>query len=293
MARPRKAGLLYFPVDVDIFDADFKITDLMDRYGSKGLTIYLAILCLVYREGYYLEIPPRSLHAQLIKMIGNRWINNKDFLPEVIGFCGELGLFDADLLSQGVITSRAIQRRYKEATKRNKVDISKYWLLDDSGEAGESMPENRVSAAKTGVSVTKTWVSAAKTPQIKENQTKSNHIKFYSIKGNEPDGSDFPAPTDIQPDGYRLYGKFKNIRLTDAEYAALSQEVENVNDLIEIVSLHMKATGVKYRNHYARLLKWDMEDRSRHKEPNHSPSYDVAAFARQGFDLPELEDDSG
>ena len=102
MARPRKAGLLYFPLDVDIFDADFKITDLMDRYGPKGLAIYLAILCLVYREGYYLEIPFRSLYAQLTKMIGNRWINDKDFVPEVIGFCGELGLFDADLLSQGV-----------------------------------------------------------------------------------------------------------------------------------------------------------------------------------------------
>ena len=294
MARPRKAGLLYFPLDVDIFDADFKITDLMDRYGPKGLAIYLAILCLVYREGYYLEIPFRSLYAQLTKMIGNRWINDKDFVPEVIGFCGELGLFDADLLSQGVITSRAIQRRYKEATKRNKVDISRYWLLDDSGEPGESMPENRVSAAKTGVSVTKTRVFAAKTPQIKGKEMKPNEIKSYEINGKEPDGSDFPTPMDAEQDEYRFYGKFQNIRLTDAEYAALSQEVDNVDDLIEIVSMHMKATGVNYRNHYARLLKWDKEDHARHKkkaESGCSPSYDVEAFAKQGFDLPELEDD--
>ena len=123
---------------------------------------------------------------------------------------------------------------------------------------------------------------------------KPNEIKSYEINGKEPDGSDFPTPMDAEQDEYRFYGKFQNIRLTDAEYAALSQEVDNVDDLIEIVSMHMKATGVNYRNHYARLLKWDKEDRARHKKKaksGHPPSYDVEAFAKQGFDLPELEDD--
>ena len=133
---------------------------------------------------------------------------------------------------------------------------------------------------------------------LKNNTTYDENGKkienLYEINGKEPDGSDFPTPMDAEQDEYRFYGKFQNIRLTDAEYAALSQEVDNVDDLIEIVSMHMKATGVNYRNHYARLLKWDKEDCARHKKKAESgcpPSYDVEAFAKQGFDLPELEDD--
>ena len=87
MARPRKAGLSYFPLDVDIFDADYKIIDLLERFGPKGFAVYIAVLCMVYREGYCLEIPMRSLQAQLGKMIGNRWLTDKTLVPDVISFC--------------------------------------------------------------------------------------------------------------------------------------------------------------------------------------------------------------
>ena len=173
MARPRKAGLSYFPLDVDIFDADYKIIDLLERFGPKGFAVYIAVLCMVYREGYYLEIPMRSLQAQLGKMIGNRWLTDKALVPDVISFCGELGLFDAGLLQQGVITSAGIQRRYREATKRNKSRIEKYRLLEaETPGAGESIPENPVSVTKTGVSATETPISDAKTPQRKGKKRK-------------------------------------------------------------------------------------------------------------------------
>ena len=299
MARPRKAGLSYFPLDVDIFDADYKIIDLLDRFGPKGFAVYIAILCMVYREGYYLEIPMRSLQVQLGKMIGNRWLTDKTIIPDVISYCGELGLFDAGLLQQGVITSAGIQRRYQAATKRNKSRIDKYRLLGaETSEAGESVPETSVSASKTGVSVTETPISDAKTPQRKEKERKENKTKGNSLPGGREkktppvkSGGQVPPPDErgCKDDGpYHLYGRFRNVRLTDAEYAALKEEVVERDALIDQLSIHMEATGAQYPNHFARLIKWEMEDRKRGKKHG-KPSFDLEAFEKQGFDLPDKQ----
>lgn len=292
MARPRKAGLSYFPLDVDIFDADYKIVDLLERFGPKGFAVYIAVLCMVYREGYYLEIPMRSLQAQLGKMIGNRWLTDKALVPDVISFCGELGLFDAGLLQQGVITSAGIQRRYREATKRNKSRIEKYRLLEaETPGAGESIPENPVSVTKTGVSATETPISDAKTPQRKEKERKENKSKGNSLPGGReketpPQKRSAPPPEEKENEksAYQVYGRFQNVRLTPDEYQALAAETGDAESLIEKLSAHMAATGRQYRNHFARLLQWDMEDRKRGKKHG-KPSFDLEAFGKQGFEL--------
>lgn len=311
MARPRKAGLSYFPLDVDIFDADYKIIDLLERFGPKGFAVYIAVLCMVYREGYYLEIPMRSLQAQLGKMIGNRWLTDKALVPDVISFCGELGLFDAGLLQQGVITSAGIQRRYREATKRNKSRIEKYRLLEaETPGAGESIPENPVSVTKTGVSVAETPISDAKTPQRKEKERKENKSKGNSLPGGReketpPQKRGAPPPEEKEdaPSVYQVYGRFRNVKLTPDEYRALAAETGEADALIEKLSAHMAATGKRYQNHFARLLQWDMEDRGKGKskpknEPKNGfgrPSFDLEAFGKQGFDLPDVgeDDDDG
>ena len=289
MARPRKAGLSYFPLDVDIFDADYKIIDLLDRFGPKGFAVYIAVLCMVYREGYYLEIPMRNLQAQLGKMIGNRWLTDKTLIPDVIGYCGELGLLDAGLLRQGVVTSAGIQRRYREATKRSKAGIEKYRLLEVEAPAGP------VSAAETPV-------SDGETPQRKEKESKENKRKGNSLPGGRekqtpPRECGFPPPPEEKEAGkpaYPLYGRFQNVRLTPEEYQALAAETGDADALIEKLSAHMAATGKQYRNHFARLLQWDMEDRGKGKgkqgKPGNGfggPSFDLDAFQKQGFDLPD------
>ena len=309
MARPRKAGLSYFPLDVDIFDADYKIIDLLERFGPKGFAVYIAVLCMVYREGYYLEIPMRSLQAQLGKMIGNRWLTDKALVPDVISFCGELGLFDAGLLQQGVITSAGIQRRYREATKRNKSRIEKYRLLEaETPGAGESIPENPVSVTKTGVSATETPISDAKTPQRKEKESKENKRKGNSLPGGreketppQKRGAPPPEEKEEEKSAYQVYGRFRNVKLTPDEYRTLAAETGDADALIEKLSAHMAATGKRYQNHFARLLQWDMEDRAKGKpksEPKNGfggPGFDLEAFGKQGFDLPDLgeDDDDG
>ena len=180
MARPKKTGLDYFPMDVDVFD-DYKIIDLLNEYGSLGFTIYHIVISKVYKNGYYLEIPLDKLATQIVRIIGNRWIKDKNLVLQVIQYCADIGLFDNALLTQSVITSVGIQRRYSEVTVRNKVDKSKYWLLEKntSQVALVNAPKNRVSATKTPISATKTPVNVTSIPQkeSKENKSKVNESR--------------------------------------------------------------------------------------------------------------------
>ena len=174
MARPKKRGLDYFPFDVDFFD-DYKIMDLMNEYGPIGVSVYQIILSRVYKNGYYLDVPLDKLVSQIIRIIGNRWVKDKNFVLQVIQYCADIGLFNDALLTQSVITSVGIQRRYSEVTVRNKVDKSKYWLLDKKidQEALISEPQNKVSVAKTQVNTSKKPQKESKLNESKLNERRA------------------------------------------------------------------------------------------------------------------------
>lgn len=182
MARPRKTGLDYFPKDVDFWD-DYKVMDLLNEYGPFGVCIYDIILCQVYKNGYYLEVSIDKLASQIIRIIGNRWIKDKNLVLQVILYCADIGLIDHALLQQSVITSVGLQRRYSEVTVRNKVDKSKYWLLEKNEDqaALKSAPSDSVSVAETPVFVAETPVNAAVIPQSKVKESKVNESKVKCV----------------------------------------------------------------------------------------------------------------
>lgn len=147
---PKKPGLNYFPFDVDFFEDD-RIFDLLDRYGPLGVNIYICILCIVYKDGYYSEIPLDKLSRMITKMIGNKWVKNKKAVAQVVHFCSEIGLIDDDLMTKNIITSVGIQRRYYEVAvirmKRQLYSL-KYWLLGSEKKAGPLLnaPQNRINS---------------------------------------------------------------------------------------------------------------------------------------------------
>lgn len=173
MARPAKKGLDYYPSDTNRRN-DFKIMDLLNEYGPLGYTIYDFCLQYIYENGYFLDVPLKQICVTLCRDIGAKWIKNKDLVGQVIDYCADIGLFDKDLLRQNVMTSVGIQRRYDSVTVRNKVDKSKFWLLEKQklDVALITAPKNGVSATETSVFATETQVSATKMPQIKENKSK-------------------------------------------------------------------------------------------------------------------------
>lgn len=131
MARPIKRGLDYFPFDVDFF-TDPKIRILRSRYGADGVTLYMYLICEIYRNGYYLKADDDFLYlvADELRMDINK-------VRQVLNFLLERSLFSKTLFqSDKVITSTGIQKRFqtavKERAKKTPINIKDYWLLDES-----------------------------------------------------------------------------------------------------------------------------------------------------------------
>ena len=186
MGRPIKTGLSYFPKDVDFYN-DYKIMDLLEKYGPVGVTVYEVLLTEIYKNGYYLAEPIDRISTKIVRIIGAKWVQ-KRLVSQVILDCGELGLFETTLLQHGVITSVGIQRRFAIVTSRNKVNKEKYWLIDDSGQPLLSAPLDGISATEKPISATETHKNDAEIPQKerKENKRKENKISRESQHVPDP-----------------------------------------------------------------------------------------------------------
>ena len=116
MARPMKNGLDYFPFDVDFF-TDRKIKRLRAAYGADGVSVYLYLLCDIYRNGFY-TVYDEDL---LLDISGELGITS-NLAGQIINY-----LFSRSLLTMTesrlaepvkVITAGSIQRRYQAPWKK-------------------------------------------------------------------------------------------------------------------------------------------------------------------------------
>lgn len=130
MARLNKVGIDYFPFNVDFFEDD-KIQLIESEFGVKGGYIAIRLLCKIYKEGYYYKwgadeclLFTRSLGAEGV---------SKNLVENIIDRLATREFVNQTLLKQyGILTSRGIQERYFEATKRYKVvnAIEEYLLVN-------------------------------------------------------------------------------------------------------------------------------------------------------------------
>ena len=183
---PNKKGLDYFPKMVDFYEDD-RIFDLLDRYGPLGVTVYDCILCIVYKHGYYAEIPLDKLSRMIVKMIGNKWVKNKKAVEQVVHFCSEIGLIDDDLMTKNIITSVGIQKRFhKIAVKLMKRQLydEKYWLLrnEENEEPLLNAPINRLSSEEKRISSEENPHSS----EISTLKEKENKKYIYTAAPDKP-----------------------------------------------------------------------------------------------------------
>lgn len=132
MARPLKSGLEYFSLDVDFFN-DQKIMEIAASFGEKGELIAIKLLCRIYRDGYFINWNNgTSLTFAKFVMCD---LSSREFVNEVVLGLVNCGFFDRELFeSFNILTSRGIQRRWQEVTKRCKRKekiLDKFNLLND------------------------------------------------------------------------------------------------------------------------------------------------------------------
>lgn len=131
MARPQKRGIDYFSFDVGFFD-DRKIRELRGKFGSDGITVYIYLLCLIYKEnGYYAELDDG------FDYVASADLNmDSEKIGQIINFLCKRSLFDDKLFtSDKVLTSHGIQLRFQEAVKtraaKKEILVNKFWLLSE------------------------------------------------------------------------------------------------------------------------------------------------------------------
>lgn len=131
MARPRKDGIDYFPVNVSFF-SNSCVESLIATHGCNAPSVYLFILCKAYEEkGYYFELKRTST-----AVIAKNLLIDKEYVDAVISECLGLGLFDLGIYNDfKVLTSLDIQRNFQVACKargkRRHIEVDPYlWLLE-------------------------------------------------------------------------------------------------------------------------------------------------------------------
>jgi hypothetical protein len=124
-----KKGLDFFSFDVDFFQDD-KIQFVSARFGIKGEIITIRLLCRIYRAGYYIDWNEDTA-LLFAKGVGDGV--SYSCVNDVVNELLKRGFFDEEIFKTfGVLTSRGIQRRYCEATKRRKVvEVEQRFLLTE------------------------------------------------------------------------------------------------------------------------------------------------------------------
>ena len=136
----KKVGFDWYKVETDRYN-DVRIRRLNTNCGTKGLAVYDYLLASIYRSnGCYVICDDDCIFA------ASEFLNmTESAVKEIISYCGSVGLFHDEFLRRdnngallsrgGVITSKAIQRRYVEMceTVKRKVFVmpADYILIDD------------------------------------------------------------------------------------------------------------------------------------------------------------------
>lgn len=259
MGRNSKKGLLYFPVDVDIFEDD-KLFDVQNEYGPLGEVIYLRLLCLIYKNGYYYRYDSiDKLAKMLIRSIGNKWTRDKQVVVQVIPFLAKINLFSAELMQENVLTSASIQRQYLKCVERRQpLNEYPYWLLEKKPSFAVS--SNQISVYKKRISVYRNKENAYSGTQSKEKKIKENKTTTTPYNPPSGDGSSGGNPFA------GLVHLWENINARPLT----GYEGEKIQDLLEIFSetwieeaMKVAADAGKRKLNYVEgiLNRWQAEGR--------------------------------
>ena len=189
----KKNGLDYFPLDVDFFQ-DEKIQFVSARFGTKGESITVRLLCKIYRQGYYIDWN-EDIALLFAKGVGD---NVRDsFVNDVVYELIKRGFFDKSIFDTcSILTSKGIQRRYFEASVRRKEILyePEYMLIDVTEYANIRPVSESVPKKVQNVYILNENDNILKQSKVKERKVNS----FSSEKnsdGGEADGKEEKTST--------------------------------------------------------------------------------------------------
>lgn len=175
MARPLKPGVDYFPYDTH-FDDDIEF--IVAKFGSKfpkyARAVVVGTVTMLWQkiygnDGYFIKWDERApfIYANMFDI-------EVDMMTELIDCCLAEDILSKEKYNQyGILTSRGIQKRYFEVTrKREKIEIQNQYLLID-------VPKNVISSADNSI-------MGGRNPEISSHNTQSK-VKESKVKKSKED----------------------------------------------------------------------------------------------------------
>jgi hypothetical protein len=191
MARPRKTGMDYFPVDTKW---DIKMQLVKAKYGLEGIGCVIELFKLIYSEGYFIKWDDDT---QLMFSSDNHIDENK--LSEMIGFLALKGVFHAGKLDKlRVLTSRGIQKRWVQVAKDSNRAVR------DIDNDMDLLTDSELQEQKTEFPAQETRLPAQENPHII-----LDYIKEKNIREEEPV---FSLSDELNPNKKTAIGRIEEIR---------------------------------------------------------------------------------
>ena len=183
MARIKKKGLEYFPLDTD-FMHHRVVRRIMKREGDRALAVLVTIFSYIYSdEGYFLR-----LDGQCLDDIAAYFYDlTVDDIKRIVEAAVEGGLFDAGLYErEHVLTSAHIQQQYVFSKKQSKDKLLNPDLRLLPAGKDKTEEENKEGIAENRDTKT------AKSPEIGTHSIEKHSIAKQSIENpplqSPPDG---------------------------------------------------------------------------------------------------------
>lgn len=219
-----RVGLSYYSVDTDRY-LDIRIRRLVKAFGCDGIAVYDYLLCNIYRVKGCFAAWDESTAFNVAEYLRLK----ESVVLEIVRYCGVVGLFNKELLSRGIITSAAIQRRYIDTcirAKRKNLEIPEFCRI--LPEETAKLPEESPNTPGFCREVKKSIISSPYVEDI-------NNPPLYP-----PEGEEDYIPTEF----VTLWDKFKGKRksLTD-DYKDFCKKTEGL--VIDYVKLQRSAQFAK------------------------------------------------
>ena len=281
MGRLRKEGNEFFSFDVDFF-SDRKIKILKARYGADGITLYIYLLCEIYKNGFYLK-----LDEDFGFIVSDDLNMNSVKVKQVLNFLLERSLFDNTLYqSDKVLTSAGIQRRYQLMVKsravKNPITVERYWLLSEE-------------ETETFIKVN-SFLNNSKNNEdnSKKNNLNSEKNDTKEKKGKEKNIYIDTAETKVVFQDKDLESAFQLFvtcraqngqKLTEEQIILLREELQSLGDTVqERIAIAKKATVNGWKSFYP--LKKQESKKQKPKSSNkfnnfHQRDYDMATLEKE------------
>ena len=192
MPRPQKAGVEYFPLDVE---NDDKLDLIEAEFGLTGFAVIVKLYQRIYKLGYYCE-----WNDEVALLFGKRLGTGGKAVSEIVSAAIRRKLFDEEIYRKyGVLTSRGIQKRYFEIVARRKnVEVEQRYLLVSR----DLIPVNvNIMYAETPVNVN---TMHAETPEnayrSTQSKVKESKVKESKVLLHERPLAAAAVETDQRPD---------------------------------------------------------------------------------------------